>query len=174
MLLLHALLVFLLSISAMAAPVQGSDAKPPEPPEIKQIFHFYHGGIDTPFSLSYMKKLRGFWQTVVKIERKKTIIIVFQDPESDVLKIITDLELVRKYNEKIFNKRNIWTPISTRVECNKLEKQGILPPGSSSHIVEGGSVMDQMKIRLICLDTLRVYTDAGGTSWFPYYDLKSR
>lgn len=33
-----------------------------------------------------------------------------------------------------------------------------------------------MKIRLICLDTLRVYTDAGsdGTSWFPYYDLKSR
>ena len=65
MLLLHALLVFLLSISAMAAPVQGSDAKPPEPPEIKQIFHFYHGGIDTPFSLSYMKKLRGFWQTVV-------------------------------------------------------------------------------------------------------------
>ena len=70
MLLLHALLLFLLSISAMAAPVQGSDTESPKLLETKQIFHFYSGPLDNEASSSqsYMRKLHGFWQTRVVSE----------------------------------------------------------------------------------------------------------
>lgn len=65
MLLMHALFVFLLSSSAMVAPVQGSDTEPPKPLETKQMFHFYGGGpLGYEASLFYMRKLHGFWRTV--------------------------------------------------------------------------------------------------------------
>jgi hypothetical protein len=66
MLLMHALFVFLLSSSAMVAPVQGSDTEPPKPLETKQMFHFYGGGpLGYEASLFYMRKLHGFWRTAV-------------------------------------------------------------------------------------------------------------
>ncbi|KAF8721618.1 hypothetical protein AX14_010223 [Amanita brunnescens Koide BX004] len=170
----------LLGISALATPVPGIVTEAPPLPR-RQIFHYYEDPQQWQSQMAYMRKLRGFWQTEVKIKGKAITYIVYQDPTSFDVNMIKP-QFVGKNYKKIFS-NNIWTLIPTLEECTKyLSSDDCSHAFGSSYkgFVVDGSLKDRVRFQYKRqplnspeLDTLEVYSDSGGDGeWMFRYKLK--
>ncbi|KAF8701460.1 hypothetical protein AX14_000440 [Amanita brunnescens Koide BX004] len=144
MLLLQALLLLLLSISSMAIPVPaiatGPETSTTEPETLpqRQIFHFYGNGLyahEYNLQMQEMNARRGLWTRTAVIGEKKVIIVAYQDPHVNGLRMIHP-EAVEKVDfDKVFND-DYWHFVPNN-QFNELEEKlgkGTLPRGLADQV----------------------------------------